>query len=359
MKARNKAALPEGSAPFTAKPHRTPLPESCRVICVDTALRPLKERGLKPDLVVALEAQHWNLRDFTGMGGWRLPVAMDLSSLPAVSGLLGGETYLFWTRWTELSIFERLSARKLLPVELPPLGSVGLSAVTLALRLCSGPVFTAGMDFSFTFDKYHCRGSPSHSENLRRHTRLGGLYPAAALRALAPLAAPGGEGRQRRDGAMKNYKCLFESEFAGTGRVFAIAGSGSPLAVQTLPYEAALREMGRASDGGSVNSAGRDFTVNGADPSGKAASLRAFIEGELGLLDELLAILKGVRNAAPGRLDSLLDSAGYLWAHFPDCAGRGGARPPSGSLGFLKRVRAEIEPFIKTWELALTEVSHI
>jgi hypothetical protein len=74
---------------------RTPLPEACRIICVDTALRALKERGIRPSLVVALEAQHWNLRDFAGTGGWKIPFAMDLSSLPAARALLGSETYLF------------------------------------------------------------------------------------------------------------------------------------------------------------------------------------------------------------------------------------------------------------------------
>ncbi|MDR3355860.1 MAG: DUF115 domain-containing protein [Spirochaetaceae bacterium] len=321
---------------------RRPLPPACRILCVDTALRPLRERNVRPDLVVALEAQHWNLRDFGGMGAWRVPVAMDLSALPATSGVLGGETYMFWTRWTELSIFERLAALKLLPAELPPLGSVGLSAVSLALGLGTGPVFTAGIDFAFTLDKYHCRGSPSHGEALARHTRFGGLYPAAAMRGRA--VAGGGA---YSDPVMENYRSLFGREFAGTGRVFAIAGRGPALGVDTLSREAARQAMAVAG--------GR----NGASPAAAAPApsraplLRAFIEREKGLLYELLGILTGDSKAAAGRLDSLLDAASYLWAHFPDCAATDGARPPSSDIVFLKRVRAEIEPFIKVWEYAV------
>ena len=321
---------------------RRPLPPVCRILCVDTALRPLLERNIRPDLVVALEAQHWNLRDFSGAGGWRVPVAMDMSALPATGGVLGGETYMFWTRWTELSIFERLSGLKLLPAELPPLGSVGLSAVSLALRLGTGPVFTAGMDFAFTLDKYHCRGSPSHGEILKKHTRFGGLYPTAA--AARSRAAGGG---LYSDPAMENYRKLFGREFAGGGRVFAIAGSGTALGVERITYDGAARVMAAASNVVGASAAGN----SAADVPSRSRRLRSFVEREEGLLYELLGILKGEAVPSGGRLDSLLDDASYLWAHFPDCAG-GSARPPSNDIIFLKRVRAEIEPFIKVWDYA-------
>jgi hypothetical protein len=317
---------------------RQGLPSACRILCVDTALRPLLERNLRPDLVVALEAQHWNLRDFSGLSDRKIPVAMDLSALPATGRVLGGETYMFWTRWTDLSIFERLSALGLLPLELPALGSVGLSAVSLALRLGTGPVFTAGIDFAFTLDKYHCRGAPSHSEILRKHTRLGGLYPLEA----AMRAAPGGG--LYSDPVMENYRSLFAQEFSGGGRVFAIAGSGPALGVETLPYEQAMREIAAASC-----RAGKPALTE--PPPSRAGILLSFIEREKGLLSELLGILKGESVAAAGRLDDLLDEASYLWAHFPDCA-PGGVRPPADNIIFLKRVRAEIEPFIKVWTQA-------
>jgi hypothetical protein len=336
---------------FLDNVERNPPPESCAIICADTALRPLKERNIKPDLVVALEAQHWNLRDFNGMGDWRVPVAMDMSALPAVNGVLGRETYLFWTRWTELSIFERLSALKILPVELPPLGSVGLSALSLALMLGTGTIFTAGIDFSFTIDKYHCRGSPSHGEALIRHTRFGGLYPSApAFRAQSIMGALK-NGALKSDPAMKNYRDMFEAEFAGSGRVFAIAGCGLPLGVETLSYEAALSAMRKAAYASVEPLPAAGVVARPPD----TALIRSFIESELEMLRELLCILKGETEA--GRLDFLLDAVSYLWAHFPDCAGAGGARPPSSDIGFLKRVRVEIEPFIKTWELARTTLA--
>jgi hypothetical protein len=331
-----------------------PPPETCRILCVDTALRPLRDRNIKPDLVVALEAQHWNLRDFNGMGDWRIPVAMDMSGLPAVSGLLGGQTYPFWTRWTELSIFERLFTLGIMPAELPPLGSVSLSAVNLALMLGTGAIFTAGIDFSFTFDKYHCRGSPSHSESLRRHTRFGGLYPtAAAFRARQASAVYCGSAGLLSDPAMENYRDMFEAEFSGRGRVFAVAGGGLPLGVPALSFDEMMREIRNHPPPvpAPFSAASRRDNPRVSGKS-RAHLIQTFINEEQRTLYELLGILKGGTKARAGRLDSLLDSASYLWAHFPDCAGAGGARPSSGDIIFLKRVRAEIEPFIKTWQTA-------
>jgi hypothetical protein len=330
-----------------------PLPEACRIICVDTALRALKERGIRPALVVALEAQHWNLRDFAGMGGWKVPIAMDMSSLPAVNGLLGHETYLFWTRWTELDLFDRLLDLKLLPLELPPLGSVGLSALSLALRIGSGPVFTAGMDFSFTIDRSHCRGSPVHGEILRQQTRFGSFYPTeAAFMPKNTRQAVAGGSLLLSTPAMIRYQSLFNAEFAAEGRVFAVEGGGLPLAVPTLSREAAFNELRRTAAKACAD-APAPVRASGALASEKAAPLRAFIEGERKTLEEILSLLKGGMETSTDHLESLLDSAGYLWAHFPDCAGAGGARPPSSNLSFLKRVRAEITPFIKLWDMAL------
>jgi hypothetical protein len=226
--------------------------------------------------------------------------------------------------------------------------------VSLALRLGSGPVFTAGMDFSFTIDRSHCRGSPSHSEILRRHTRFGGLYPTeAAFRPKNTFIPTGDGGVLLSTPAMTRYKSLFDAEFAGSGRIFAVEGGGLPLAVPALSSEAAFREMRRAAAKAAAPAPARSA---GGRAGEKAALLRTFIEGEKKTLEEILSRLKDGKSVGEGsaeRLESLLDSAGYLWAHFPDCAGAGGTRPPASDLGFLKRVRAEIEPFIKTWDMAL------
>ncbi|MDR3338471.1 MAG: DUF115 domain-containing protein [Treponema sp.] len=349
------------------------------IVAVDTALGSLKARGIKPDLVVALESQHWNLRDFIGLGDWELPLAMDLSALPATGGLKGGKPYIFFTPWAPLRLFDRLEATGLLPEKIPPLGSVGLSTVFLSLRLGSGPVIIAGIDFSFTVDLFHARSSPSHREKLRLQSRLRPLISgAAAFRKGAGRGLSKSGGTVLTDISLKNYRDLFEREFAPQGgRLRDIAGSGLKLGVETLSLENALGLLETGGGGGAQNSITEpgEKTEAGegqkpplpdarpllpARPLLTARALSAFILKEQEALEELRAMLTGEKVPEAGqteaqfgeRLETLLDECDYLWAHFPDCAGTEGRRPGIEDLSFLKRVRVEIDPFLKLWNLA-------
>ena len=83
---------------------------------------------------------------------------------------------------------------------------------------------------------------------------------------------------------------------------------------------------------------------------------------EMDTLKNIQDMLTGLVPPDAVRLEELLDTADYLWGHFPECAGAlaakfpGGQRPPSTDLSFLKRVRAEIDPFLKLWEMSLGEL---
>ncbi|MDR2433075.1 MAG: DUF115 domain-containing protein [Treponema sp.] len=320
-----------------------------RIICVDSCLPALRERDVVPDLVVILESQHWNLHDFIGCRGWEVPAAMDLSALPESGNLLSGERYLFMTPWTELRLFERLRDAGLLPPAVPPLGSVGLTAVELARRLGRGTVIIGGIDFSFTLDAYHARSTPTHRAKLRRHGRFGGLFNTAAFggaacRLLSKSGLP-----VHSDPAMRGYRALFEREFAADPRLFDIAGGGLPLGLRTLPPEGAFDALA----GGK---GGAEETPR-APEAGLAERLRSFIQGEQNRLAALREILSG-GTADMERLDALIGECDYLWAHFPDYAGAGGRRPGlkeiadagSAALSFLKRLRTEIDPTLALLE---------
>ncbi|MDR2247379.1 MAG: DUF115 domain-containing protein [Treponema sp.] len=317
-----------------------------RIICVDTALEALKERDIKPDLAVALESQHWNLRDFVGLGSWEVPVAMDLSALPATSETLGAHPSFFVTPWSPLRLFDRLEEAGLLPEALPPLGSVGLTAAALARRLGSGPVVLGGLDFAFTDGAFHARATPGHRERLRRQSRLSGLINAGAAfrRGVIQAAAKNGA-PVRTDPAMNGYRDLFEREFAQESRFHDITGPGLPLGIKTLPLEDAfslLKTPGAPAPPQKDAEPREETTLRGVG---------GFIRRERDALIELRDILTGTRP--PDNLEERLDDAGYLWAHFPECAGAEGRRPPAADVSFLNRVRAELDPFIGLWERAL------
>jgi hypothetical protein len=343
--------LLEGLAACFGKALKEPKTRPFRIICVDTCLPALGERNIRPDLAVILESQHWNLRDFVGSRGRDIPAALDLSALPATGKILSGGLYLFMTPWTELSIFKRLGAAELLPTALLPLGSVGLTAVELARRLSSGPVITGGIDFSFTLDTYHARSTPGHTDKLRRQNRFRRILNADAAFGAAVFSAVSKSGDQVRSSpAMRNYRDLFEQEFANDPRLFDISGPGLPLGIKTLDSEGAFGLLA----GGGRGVVPASFSES--DPAQKTEKLKTFLAAEQDAILSLRDILTGDAPADGEKLEQLLDTCDYLWAHFPDCAGAGGRRPSGTDLAFLKRVRAEIDPFLKLFRLILAEL---
>jgi hypothetical protein len=346
-----------------------------RIICVDTCLSALKERNIAPDVAVILESQHWNLADFTGLSGWNVPSALDLSALPRSADVLAGGLFLFFTPWTTLNIFERLESAGLIPERLPPLGSVGLSAVSIARRLTHGAIITAGLDFSFTMDSYHARSTPGHKSKLRRHNRFTGLLNADAAFAETVFTAVSKTGGQVLSSpAMRHYRDLFEREFGPVAngssthsdtRFYDIAPgmtadtitSGLPLGIETISPQKAFDILG--SNTAPAVSQHTDNTVNGND---LAARLQTFIRDEQNRLTLLRNILTGDTAMDYDTMVTLIDECNYLWAHFPDYAAserrfdRAVLEEGSGSvISFLNRIRVEIDPFLKLWALSLNE----
>jgi hypothetical protein len=323
-----------------------------RIVCVDTCLPALLERGIQPDLVVILECQHWNLADFRGARNRKIDVALDLSALPASARVLAGKRYFFATPWTELSLFTRLEEAGLLPKTFPPMGSVGLSAVAVALAVTGGPVFTAGIDFSFTLDAYHGRSTPGRRNLEARQNRFRTLINASAALREGTFRALSKDGtRVRSDPAMRNYRDIFEAEFGGNPRLFDISGPGLPLGLKTLSAAEAFTLL----NGSATILNGGFETASACEKPPRISigslreKLRIFIRREMDALTELRETLSGGVPPQAARLEELLDYCDYLWAHFPDCAGANG-HPPSTDVSFLKRVRTEIDPFLDLWE---------
>jgi len=334
-----------------------PKSRTFRIVCVDTCLSVLKARGITPDLAVILESQHWNLEDFVGLSGWNIPVAMDLSALPRSASVFTGGLYLFFTPWTQLRVFDRLKAPGLLPEALPPLGSVGLSAVAIALRLSWGSVVTAGLDFSFSLDLSHSRSSPGHGSRLRRQNRFTGLLNADAAFGAGTFVTNSKNGNKVfSTPAMRNYRDLFEREFSEFGcsppQLFDISSSGLPLGLKALPLETALDILAATAGGTAAHpkTAGESEAATTADAA-LAEKLGAFNLAERERLSLLRDMLVGSVSLDHETLDTLIDECDYLWSHFPDYA-VGKRRPPRAELesgtpaaiSFLNRLRVEIDP---------------
>jgi hypothetical protein len=355
---------------------RLPQTRPFRIVCADTCLPALRARGIRPDLAIILESQHWNLDDFSGLYGWDIPAVFDLSALPGSAGVLGNRLFLFFTPWTQLRIFQRLRDAGLLPVNLLPLGSVGLSAVAISMRLTQGAIITAGIDFSFSVDLYHARSTPGHLARLRGQNRFTGLLNANTAFGQSVFSAISKTGgRVLSNPAMRNYRELFEQEFSGCSRLFDLAGSGLPLGVKTLPMEEAFglltngdRAVNKHYDGekNGQTKANAGLLTSSDHVVNKQAGekLRNFSLAELERLTLLRDILTGKSPMDYNILAGLIDECDYLWAHFPDYAASS-LRPDKAELeaggavmvSFLNRIRAEIDPFLRLWKQHITKPS--
>ena len=317
-----------------------------RIICVDSCLTLMKERGIEPDLAVILESQYVNLRSFKNSRGWGIKALVDLSSFPASAVILGGDYYFGFTPWTNLSFFKRLEKAGLLPVNLTPLGSVGLTAVELALKLGSGPVITAGIDFSYNLDSSYSRSSPVHLSRLINKNRLNSILNSESAFREGTFNVKSKSGDLiRTDPVMMNYRNLFENEFSGNSRLFDIEGPGLFLGIKTISAVDACAVLNKIRTS-------TDALIPAEEIKITSQQITDFVVREVDILNELKNMLKGTIPLVEARLNELLDEADYLWAHFPDYNQQHGSR----DLNFLKRVRMEIDPFLKLWDMALNEL---
>jgi hypothetical protein len=280
------------------------------IVCVDTALPALRSHGRKADLVVALEAQHWNIRDFIGCKDAAAALAMDMSALPSTVGCIEGTVCLFFTPWTSLRLFDRMRNAGLLPLEMPPLGNVGITAYALARRLFPHEIVPHGLDFTFTIDQYHCRDSPGHIERLQKLDRFHSPLPTAAALRPSTFAVASPEGAVRQDPVMRQYRKLFGE----------VCRQDTPIEPLLHPRRSASRKS-------------------------IAVLRRAFTQKMQADLTHVRNILSGREKAAGEELRALLNQNDILFAHYPDYAGT--SRPAAiEDASFLKRIRAEIDAFI-------------
>ncbi len=248
------------------------------LLAVDTALPVLADAGLPPDWVYALDGQHYNLEDFLPARDRGLLLLCDLSSCPAVIRLFPHRG-AFATRFAPLALFDRLQAAGLLPPELPPLGSVGVTAVQAALELTSGPVLLAGLDFCYPGGRTHARGAPSNRRALMACTRLA-PPGSAAFQALAahPRLQVAGKGGRRypSDLVLRSYALQLQALARASGRLYDLGGEGLETGARPLPSDGELR---------AVLSAGPWPPVPPRAPfAPRPALVRDFLRGEAGLL---------------------------------------------------------------------------
>jgi len=285
-----------------------------RIVSVDTALTPLIKRGIVPDVVVTQEAQFYNLYDFLPLGhrGFSRPQGetetffwYDMTSHHMIPRLAQKEAEeqrevkhsrgFFLSRFFPTALLDRMAEHGLVPHWITPLGSVGSSAVELALSTSQSRVFTLGLDFSFLYGKSHMRGSPLHLLELHNGGRLRPLGSSPFLfpqHSIIPLRTHGENGftaakdlpRRMSTGLLATYARTFKESFASQrGRLYTLGTDGADLGTRRLTVDEFLRMLREGKRSEHEGSEGADSRT-GDEEGDSRSKARLFLEQEYELL---------------------------------------------------------------------------
>ncbi|MCL2705141.1 MAG: DUF115 domain-containing protein [Spirochaetaceae bacterium] len=143
-----------------------------KIIAIDTSLKTLVNFGIIPDFIIAVESQLYNIFDFLGNSDTTISIIADMTTYPLTSRIFTGDKYYFTSSFTSSNFLDILHTNKLLPTFIPPLGSVGITALYIASMISSSYIFYTGLDFSFMIGKTHAKDTPMITNTLVNWTRL-------------------------------------------------------------------------------------------------------------------------------------------------------------------------------------------
>lgn len=214
------------------------------LLTVDTALPVLEKHRIAPDAVCMMEGQVYNIFDFLGSSSRSAALFADLCSYPGALRLFKGPVRLFCSEFTDSRLFQRLGDRDCLPWTVPPLGSVGVTALYIAKHITQAPVFFTGLDFAYTRGKTHARGAPAHTSLLYRSDRL---HPPIPFDSTVNRSRVFVKGKQTDDGGdmisdfvLQSYLSPFNSVIGTDNRCYDISNFG---AANRARHVVSMKEM--------------------------------------------------------------------------------------------------------------------
>ncbi|MCD6396117.1 MAG: hypothetical protein J7L71_01135, partial [Spirochaetaceae bacterium] len=252
---------------------------------------------------------------------------------------LKGNVTTFISNFANTKLLDRLEKYKLLPKRLPALGSVGITALYIALETSSNNVFFTGLDFSYKIGKSHANGSPGHFLNLGTTNRLKPLEQPG-IYYLRPLI-------HTKD--KEGNPCISD----------LILSSYSKLKASTFKENKRLKDIGIGGlyNGSEFQNTSEISLIHNCksqnDPGIKQTSsfpdkYQTFIRNELELLKKVYSEAfqyLSAKGANSENLIKLLKEVDYIYIHFPDKSPY-----PTLEAGYLKRILVSCGYYINIFE---------
>lgn len=320
------------------------------LFAVDAAAAALMS-NIKPDAIILVESQYWIDSAFVGCKKTGIPVFADLTASPRAIRANGGNIYFFCTDYARLRYLQPLY-RVLQPLIVPPMGSVGLTALRLALDLSEPniPILHTGLDFAWGCGLTHAAESGPIKKLFAETHRTESLYklnfPAGAQPAI---------GKQNRaywtSPVLTGYAELYRHAFGAESRLIDIGTFGFRLTDRHIG-EAEAEDLLTAktvkdNDTG-MSGFAASFKFDSAVPDihqsvfAEKERIRRYLTTEFTQLSALEAHLQGEKALPQDVMEGIIAERDYLYAHFPDAA-----RGYSLDISFLKRLRIELSYMLK------------
>ena len=322
--------------------------ENCFVIAVDAALIAILRRNIHVDAVVSLESQYVIQKAYIGVQEFQDDIILfaDIASRPSVVRSIKNKTVWFASEYTNAKFLANLKQLDIIDDFIQPLGSVGLAATLIALKLRQSqdvPVFITGLDFSYSIGLTHAKGTPAHATRLFSTNKLFPVenYDAAFASGVFPIANKS-KHTMMTSKSMKSYSDSFAATFNGVQNLFDLGKTGIPLNIPFITENIAEELIKKA-----------DTSTNLLLCTHKKVerknNIAKFYSAERTALETIKDLLKLGENSSKRELNisldeqlkKLLQPREYLYLHFPD------GYAFSTEISFLKRVRAEIDFFLK------------
>ncbi len=308
--------------------------DSIAILAVDTSLPVLFRHGIQPDFVVAVDSQIYNLYDFFDFRDSKIPLFFDLTCYPGIARNFKGMLYPFLSNFSENSLISRLKDSFANLEIIPPLGSVGITAVHIALEITAGAVIHTGLDFSYSIGKSHARCSPFILSSLMKTDRISSLENPDLFFSKPYYRTTDKNGKECiTNQILFSYAKVMERNFGKAERLFDAGKTGLHAAGTKISRITGYKNfpVNRSHDSGHKE-----------DPDTKlpGTSTTDFLYGEIRSMDDMYRVIYSFISGESEEREhvlKLLEDMDYVHIHFPDYHSDRKDDP-----NYLKRVLASV-----------------
>lgn len=308
--------------------------EKLFIIAVDVALKNLLDSGIIPDAAVVVESQLAIEKAFIGTGKEDIVLFADLTSRPQLTENKEFKVSYFLSDYENISFLDKVSSDFDIPL-IEPLGSVGIVAMKIALLLRADdyvPVFYTGLDFSFFPEKSHCNEAPAIIQRQISSTRLKPLLNVDGAYREDSRIFTDKQGLYVTNKALSDYAENFSLLIKDRENIYDIGQRGFFLCrnhINDSIFSSFIEQIENKEHDCHF------FEKNKTEKEKTADFLKTEEKAILKIKDILL-------GKDSGDILSNLEGREYLYLHFAD-----GYKKPTEDVSFLKRLRSELDFFLK------------